>query len=114
LARYHSELKYKLNSLQIINESSRVEPLSSRVERVKELRDFRPALGVWESADSVGARRGVAVLGPGAAARRGGAEATRHWGSEGGVGTAACGRLSDMRKMGEKVGGRALIPSSAP
>jgi hypothetical protein len=44
LARYHSELKYKLNSLQIINESSRVEPLSSRVERVNELRVFRLAL----------------------------------------------------------------------
>jgi hypothetical protein len=44
LARYRNELKYKLNSLQIINESSRVEPLSSRVERVNELRVFRPAL----------------------------------------------------------------------
>jgi hypothetical protein len=44
LARYLNELKYKLNSLQIINESSRVEPLLSRVERVNELRVFRPAL----------------------------------------------------------------------
>jgi hypothetical protein len=45
LARYRNELKYKLNSLQIINESSRVKPLLSRVERVNELRVFRLALG---------------------------------------------------------------------
>jgi hypothetical protein len=50
LARYHNELKYKLDSLQIINESSRVEPLSSRVERVNELRVFRPALRAGEDA----------------------------------------------------------------
>jgi hypothetical protein len=39
LARYRNKLKYKLNSLQIINESS-------RIERVNELRVFRPALVV--------------------------------------------------------------------
>jgi hypothetical protein len=62
LARFNTELQCWLSSLQNQNESSRAEPLPSRVERVIEPRVFCPALTKGRSDAGFFFARGGALL----------------------------------------------------